>query len=184
MPGKIKSGLGALIGNAGEYYVVAELLKREVVAALAPRNAPGFDVLATKGGRTARIRVKTKSAEQKIWQWNARKDGLIFRELSPTHDDDFTVLVTLAEKRDEMSFYVVPTIVLESWLDEDFTTWLSTPGKRKPRDAKNNKKRHLSFPRWAAALEQYREAWGLPWKVQNAATPPTGGDDLPLGVPA
>jgi len=31
--GKIKSGLGTLIGNAGEYYVVAELLKRGIIAA-------------------------------------------------------------------------------------------------------------------------------------------------------
>ncbi len=53
--GRIKAGLGTLIGNAGEFYVMAELLKRGVVAALAPRNAPGFDVLATKGSLTARI---------------------------------------------------------------------------------------------------------------------------------
>jgi hypothetical protein len=38
----------SLIGNAGEYYVVAELLKRGVIAALAPRNAPAFDILATR----------------------------------------------------------------------------------------------------------------------------------------
>ncbi|MEW6717261.1 MAG: hypothetical protein AB1345_07150 [Chloroflexota bacterium] len=35
MSGKIKAGLGALIGNAGEHYVMAELLKRGIVAALA-----------------------------------------------------------------------------------------------------------------------------------------------------
>ena len=51
MAGRIKSGEGTLIGNAGEFYVAAELLKRGVIAALAPRNAPTFDILATKGGR-------------------------------------------------------------------------------------------------------------------------------------
>jgi hypothetical protein len=49
MKGRIKAGEGVLIGNAGEYYVVAELLKRGIIAALAPRNAPSFDILATKG---------------------------------------------------------------------------------------------------------------------------------------
>ena len=49
MAGRIKSGEGTLIGNAGEFYVAAELLKRGVIAALAPRNAPTFDILATKG---------------------------------------------------------------------------------------------------------------------------------------
>ena len=68
-PGKVKSGLGTLIGNAGEYYVMAELLKRGVVAGLMPRNAPSFDILATRGNRTVRIRVKTKSAQYDNWRW-------------------------------------------------------------------------------------------------------------------
>jgi hypothetical protein len=44
LKGKIKSGEGTLISNAGEYYVVAELLRRGIIASLAPRNAPAFDV--------------------------------------------------------------------------------------------------------------------------------------------
>ena len=44
MPGKIKSGEGTLIGNAGEYYVVAKLLRQGKIAALAPRNTPAFDI--------------------------------------------------------------------------------------------------------------------------------------------
>jgi hypothetical protein len=45
--GRVKAGEGTLIGNAGEHYVVAELLRRGIVAALAPRNAPAMrDVVA------------------------------------------------------------------------------------------------------------------------------------------
>ncbi|MDX1411893.1 MAG: hypothetical protein R3351_07020, partial [Nitrospirales bacterium] len=68
MTGKIKAGFGALIGNAGEHYVMAELLKRGYIAALAPRNAPGFDILATNGDKTVKIRVKTKSEQYDVWQ--------------------------------------------------------------------------------------------------------------------
>ncbi len=50
--GKIKAGLGSLIGNTGEHYVIAELLKRGIIAAQTPRNAIAFDILATNGGRT------------------------------------------------------------------------------------------------------------------------------------
>ena len=82
MAGRIKAGEGALIGNAGEYFVVAELLKRGCIASLTPRNSPGFDILATKGSKTTRIRVKTKTEGCDKWQWNAKKDGSIFRELS------------------------------------------------------------------------------------------------------
>ena len=38
MPGQVKKGLGTLVGNAGEYYVVAELLKRKRVAAWAHKK--------------------------------------------------------------------------------------------------------------------------------------------------
>ena len=79
--GRIKAGEGVLIGNAGEYYVIAELLKRGVVAALTPRNTPAFDVLATKGNRTVRIRVKTKSAQYSIWQWQVKLAELIIYTL-------------------------------------------------------------------------------------------------------
>ena len=65
MKGRIKAGEGALIGNAGEYYVMAELLKRGIIAALVPRNAPSFDILATSNNRNIKIRVKTKSQESK-----------------------------------------------------------------------------------------------------------------------
>jgi len=87
--GRIKAGEGTLIGNAGEYYVVAELLKRGIVASLVPRNAPAVDVLATKGPFTTRIRVKTKSEQYDIWQWTAKPDGTIFRDMLDTAD--FTV---------------------------------------------------------------------------------------------
>lgn len=66
MPGRIKKGEGTLIGNAGEYFVVAELLKRGVIAALAPRNTPGFDLLAARKDSTVKVRVKTKTGEYEV----------------------------------------------------------------------------------------------------------------------
>src|ERR1051326_8646563 len=111
--GRIKAGEGTLIGNAGEYYVVAELLKRGIVASLAPRNAPGFDVLATRGHFTARIRVKTKSEEYDIWQWTAKPDGTIFRQFYESAD--FTVLVNLTVRTSDLAFFVVPTSTVNRW---------------------------------------------------------------------
>jgi hypothetical protein len=87
MKGRVKAGEGTLVGNAGEYYVMAELLKQGIIAALAPRNSPAFDILATKGDKTVRIRVKTKSEEYNSWRWVAKKDGAIFRDLH--EKDDF-----------------------------------------------------------------------------------------------
>ena len=108
VPDHSEKGLGTLIGNAGEYFVVAELLRRGWIAALAPRNAPGFDILATLAGRTVRLRVKTRSAAKADkWQWTAKADKTIFPDLLES-DDDFTVLVTLPQElKERPAYYIV-----------------------------------------------------------------------------
>lgn len=162
MKGRIKAGEGALIGNAGEYYVMAELLKRGIVAALAPRNAPSFDILATRGNRTVKIRVKTKSQEYSVWQWAVKKDGSIFRNLSK--DGDFTVLVDLVMATKDLKFYIVPTCRIDVLLKEDFEEWVSTPGKNnRPHDPKN-KKRNLSQEKYAQELGKCLNKWEKLWE--------------------
>ena len=77
MQGMVKRGLGTVIGNAGEYLVVGELLRRGLVAAPAPRNTPGFDVLATNGRKSTNLRVKTKTDAADSWVWMRSKAGVI-----------------------------------------------------------------------------------------------------------
>jgi hypothetical protein len=138
MEGRIKAGEGSLIGNAGEYYVMAELLKRGVIAALVPRNAPAFDILASKADQTVRIRVKTKTEEYPDWQWVAKEDGSIFRRLSQV--GDFVVLVNLTEETRNLSFYILPTPLVDKWLKEDHERWLRTPGRGgRPHSSSNRK---------------------------------------------
>lgn len=161
MKGRIKAGEGALIGNAGEYYVVAELLKRGIVAALAPRNAPSFDILATRGKSTVRIRVKTKSQEYQIWQYSVKKDDSIFRDLSK--DEDFTVLVDLAMVTKDLKFYIVPTYRIDVWLKKDFKEWVRTPGKNNRPHNPANKKRHLSQEKYAQELDKCLDKWEKLW---------------------
>ena len=162
MAGRIKSGEGTLIGTAGEFYVAAELLKRAVIAALAPRNAPAFDILAAKGKKTVRVRVKTKSAEYTDWQWMVKKDGHIFRDLGKT--DDFTILVNLTSETKDLTFFVVPTFQLNDWLVADFQKWVRTPGKNgRPHDP-SNKKRNLGYPKYESLLEQHLHNWDSMWE--------------------
>jgi hypothetical protein len=162
MKGKIKAGEGTLIGNAGEYYVMAELLKRGIVAALAPRNAPSFDILATRVNRTIKIRVKTKSQEYSIWQWSVKKDSSIFRDLS--EDEDFTVLVDLAMETKDLKFYVVPTCRIDVWLKKDFEEWVRIPGKNNRPHNPTNKKRSLSQEKYARELSKYFNQWEKLWE--------------------
>ncbi|MGD0090036.1 MAG: hypothetical protein ABSE73_08955 [Planctomycetota bacterium] len=163
MAGRIKKGEGTLIGNAGEFYVAAELLKRGVVAALAPRNAPGVDILAAKGAETVRVRVKTKSSEYTDWQWVAKKDGSIFRNLG--QERDFTVLVNLTPETKDLIFFVLPTSTLNEWLVADFEDWANTPGKKGRRhDRENNEKRHLSYKKFEQRLKPFMHNWPSIWE--------------------
>lgn len=164
MKGKIKAGQGTLIGNAGEYYVVAELLKRGVIASLAPRNAPSFDVLATKGERTVRIRVKTKSEENLGWHFVAKKDGSIFRDLQD--EGHFIVLVNLTEKTRDLSFYILPTRLVDAWLKEGYEEWLRMPGKRGRPQNPANKIRKLDMAKYGAELRAYENNWDILWRVE------------------
>ena len=162
MKGRIKAGEGLLIGNAGEYYVMAELLKRGIIAALAPRNTPSFDILATKRNQSVRIRVKTKSNEYSEWQWSIKKDGNIFRDLSEY--GDYTVLVDLAMETKDLQFYIVPTHKINAWLKRDFNKWVETPGRAGRPHNPTNKKRNLSQKAYAEALNNYLNQWGILWQ--------------------
>ena len=166
MPGRIKAGEGTLIGNAGEFYVAAELLKRGIIAALAPRNAHSLDIVAAKGTRTARIRVKTKSAAYDDWQWMIKKDGTIFRDIS--RSGDFTILVNLSEDTKDMEYFVVPTHTLNKWLTDDHNTWVKTPGRNGRPHNPENKKRHLSLPKRINSLLPFRNSWDSLWNHNEA----------------
>lgn len=155
--GRIKSGEGSLIGNTGEYYVIAELLKRGIIAAQTPRNAIAFDILATNGVKTVKIRVKTKSAQYDHFQWNIKKDGCIFKMLDKK--DDYVALVNLRPGIERPDFFIVPTTVVDKWARKDFDEWVNTPGLKGQQRDRDNKGRHLEYHKYADALEKYRDGW-------------------------
>jgi hypothetical protein len=159
MPGEIKKGRGALIGNAGEYAVMSELLRRGWIAALAPRNAPDFDIMATDREVDVRIPVKTKSAHYEAWQWMSKNDGTAIRHLG--YPNDFFVLLDLRPETTRNDYYILPTETLSKILNDDFEVWKATPGVRgRPHDPAK-KHRGLSVRKHKTQLEQYREAWHL-----------------------
>ena len=161
MRGTIKAGLGTVVGNAGEYLVVGELLRRGLIAALAPRNAPGVDVLVTNGRMSVNVRVKTKTDAANSWVWIRSKGekGVIFKNLIGR--GDFTVLVDLHDPDHLPEFYVLPTSELDALLREDFDKWLHQPGKRgKPHNPDNPMHRYGYSRDQRELLEKkYRNGW-------------------------
>jgi hypothetical protein len=130
-------------GNAGEFYVLAELSPRGWTAAQTPRNARAFDILARQGSRQVAIRVKTKTHVSTGFQWNAKKDGAIFPEIG---GNDYCILVDIPEVTADNSaspvYYIVPTEKLDRWLREDFDRWVNTPGPIKVQRSQDNTRRN------------------------------------------
>jgi len=126
--GDIKAGKSAIIGSAGEYFAMAELLRQGWLAGLTPRGSRDFDIVATRDGQTIHVRVKTKTADSKLFRWNLREDGTVFR--APIGEDDFCVLVDIGGAVPE--YYVIPTRRVECELQKIRSDWLAAKATRSP----------------------------------------------------
>lgn len=130
----------AFAGNAGEFFVLAELTRRGWTAAPTARNNRAYDILAKRGDQFAGVRVKTKTSAYALFQWNAKPNGEIF--LETTQQDDFCVLVDIPEDGDlGPTYYIVPTPLVDKWLKDDFRKWVETPGAKGQQRAKDNRRR-------------------------------------------
>jgi hypothetical protein len=163
-----RSVSSAYAGNAGEFFVLAELTRRGWTAALTARNNRAYDILAKRGDEFAAIRVKTKTSSFTLFQWNAKPNGDIFLEMTQQHD--FCVLVDIPEAGDvSPAHYVVPTPVIDDWLREDFNEWVTTPGAKGQQRAADNKRRLFYVDEeteklghgYQSKLAPFKGAWNL-----------------------
>lgn len=155
--GQIKAGKGALIGNSGEYFVMGELLRRGIVSGLAPRNTPGFDIIAINKEKSANIRVKSRTSAADSWAWMAKKDGSIFRDVTT---NDFSVLVDLKTPDEDVDYYIIATRILDAALEADFQRWVHKPGRNgRPHDSKNKVRRCGDWHDYSALLVRAHRNW-------------------------
>lgn len=111
-----------LIGVTGEYYVCAELGKRNILALLTPKNNPIFDVVAVApdASRVITIQVKTMSEGNKQgWRLNT---GICQRKNNPLM---FTILVNLSQK--EIDFYIYEYDILSKRVEQGYKKYLKKP---------------------------------------------------------
>jgi hypothetical protein len=165
----------AFAGNAGEFFVLAELTRRGWTAALTARNNRAYDILATRDDEFAAIRVKTKTSAFTLFQWNAKPNGGIFLEMKQEHD--FCALVDIPEEPDlSPTYYIVPTAMIDKWLKDDFHAWATTPGAKGQQRDETNKRRLFYVDDdttklghgYQQKLAPYRGAWETLAKRQHA----------------
>ena len=71
----------ALLGAAGEHFIVCQLLRRGYIAALAPQGVPNTDIVVTdiEGHRLCTIQVKSRRdiGSDGGWHMRPKHEGLV-----------------------------------------------------------------------------------------------------------
>lgn len=154
----------SLTGAAGEHFVMSELLRRGMIAALAPAGVPNCDIVVTDdiGDRLCAVQVKTRlgKGSDRGWHMSKKHEALTSPSL-------FYCFVDFGGTTKEPPFtYVVPASVVATCLAENHEAWLGQPGARGQARNDNDMRRflpdysHLGLGRYDDGwLAQYREAW-------------------------
>jgi hypothetical protein len=114
------------IGRMGELVVELELLARGWLVGnfnATTMNSAGWDLFATKGTRSVRIRVKAKRPGTSCFVWSKKRDGRVFDRVDGD-TDDFVTAVSF-EASGAPTVYVLPAAKVEADLLESSATWLS-----------------------------------------------------------
>lgn len=155
---------GRMIGAAGEHFVMAELLRRGFIAALAPAGAPNMDIIVSDrdGGRMAAIQVKTTGAGANDWMMSEKHEGIRADRL-------FYAFVNF----ETLAVFVVPAAIVAKAVETSHRIWLGLPRRRgsgeKDQSSKarrfmadygrilaGSQEEHQFVDGW---LEPYRNAW-------------------------
>ena len=164
-----------IVGAAGEYHVLSQLLRRGWIAALAPDGAPNMDILVTdeNNEKLCAIQVKTRRdiGRDKGWHMKPRHETMVAEDL-------FYVFVDVGRQpSDSTVSYILPSGVVAGCIRDCHRVWLDTPGKqgRPHKDSNvrrllpdysnikpNTEKGRNIIGRYRTGwLEPYRENWSI-----------------------
>lgn len=114
------------IGRMGELVVELELLARGWLVGnfnATTMNSAGWDLFATKAGRSVRIRVKAKRPGTSCFVWSKKRNGRVF-DLTDGDDADFVAAVSF-EAAGSPAIYVLPSSLVEDELLTSAAAWLA-----------------------------------------------------------
>lgn len=159
--------ISTVLGAAGEHYVMCQLLRRGLIAALAPVGVPNCDIVVTDdvGDRLCAVQVKTRLEKGSDGGWHmGRKHEPI---QSPTL---FYAFLDFGKNlMSPPACFVVPSDVVADVIRRSHETWLAAPGRKGQQRADSDLRRFLPdydklgilIGHGAGWLERYREDWDV-----------------------
>lgn len=147
----------ALIGAAGEYFVLSRLLSKGFLASPAPRGTRKADILVNflDGGRPFLIQVKTRSTGTALgWTMNEKHERI-------TDDDLFYCFVNLQPVHPTV--HIMPADVTAKVLEQDHRIWMQMPGRggRQHQRTAMRSMRPGCFGMGENWMDEYLEAWEI-----------------------
>ncbi len=156
----------SLLGAAAEYYVMCQLLRRQMIAALAPAGVPDADIIVSDrfGSALTAVQVKARRNIGSDGGWHMKKKHeSMGRPLLCYCFVDFGNEMTDAPK-----CWVIPSLTVAEVLSFTHQAWLRHPGKAgKPHNDHDMRRllpdysRHGSDKYHLGWMDPYIEAWGL-----------------------
>ena len=163
-----------LVGAAGEYFVMSQLLRRGYIAALAPVGVPNADIVVTDklGDRLCAVQVKSRSGKNKRGGWMMGKKHEDIKSTTL-----FYCFVDFGGDNDEKAdCWIVPSSVVAKTIAKSHLAWLKQPGKKgqqrtEGKMRKFNQEHELLGKSYKQGwLEEYRETWDV-LKVRSRRAP-------------
>lgn len=116
----------SLLGAAGEYYVMSQLLMQGYIAALAPQGVPNADIVVTSktGSHLCTIQVKTRSGKGSDGGWHMKQ-----KHEKLTEARLFYCFVDFKNTEEKPDVYVLPSEVVAEVLFKSHRSWLDKPAK-------------------------------------------------------
>lgn len=159
-----------ILGAAAEHFVMCQLLRQDMIAALAPAGVPNADIIVSDrvGSKLAAIQVKgRRDLGQGGWPMKAKHEGLDERGLIYCFVDFGKTLF------DRPQCWIVPSAVVADVLTRSHRTWLARPGRAGQAHKENDLRRFTraygpdDIGKPHGWLDEFYEAWHL---IKGAAT--------------
>lgn len=163
-----------ILGAAAEHYVMCQLLRRGMIAALAPAGVPDADIIVSNrlGSSLAAVQVKARNnVGNGGWVLKAKHET-IRRALLFYAFVDFGASLETAPQ-----CWIVPSATVAEVIKENHDAWLATPGRngQAHRDTEMRSLMHdysrRGLGRARGWLDPYREAWHLVAAASGEAEP-------------
>lgn len=155
----------SIVGAAGEYHVMSQLLRRGWIAAIAPDGAPNMDILVTdeNSEKLCAIQVKTRRniGGDRGWHMKAKHEEMV-------NEDLFYIFVDVGGKpSDPTTSYILPSQVVAECIRDCYRVWLETPGKEgRPHQANDMRRFRYDYSNvkpiteeGKSIIERYRQGW-------------------------